>query len=208
MLIRLLAGAAAALLVSTAQAADLPAYEAAPAIAVSPSFTWTGAYLGLQAGYGWGDIGGAKPDGFAIGGYAGYNLQFDGSPIVIGVETDINYSDADSRRGLFKFDTRWNGATRARAGFAFDRFLVYAAGGVAYSDTRLRAAGLKDSQTAIGWTAGAGVEGAVTENIILRSEYRYSDYGSERYTLGRASARGSLSEHRWMGGVAYKFDLW
>ena len=199
------AGALVAL-VAGAQAADLPAYEPAPAVAAPvPSFTWTGPYIGVQAGYAWGDtnIRGVKPEGFIVGGYAGYNVQLDGSPVVLGVETDFNYSDVDDRRGGVRAQSDWAGATRARVGYAFDRFLAYAAGGVAYADREVRVRGVgRDSKTALGWTVGGGLEYAATDNVSVRGEYRYTDYGSDRL-LG-AKVKGD--EHRVMGGVAYKFD--
>ncbi|MGA0533299.1 outer membrane protein [Hansschlegelia sp. KR7-227] len=169
-----------ALLATSAQAADLPMEE--PILAVS-SFTWTGAYIGAQAGYAWGDtklraFGAStkvKPEGFIVGGYAGYNYQFDGSPVVIGIETDFNYTDVDKKKSVFgirgKDSFNWTGATRARIGYAFDRVLVYAAGGVAYADRELKVNGIdKDSKTSVGWTAGGGVDFAATENVIVRAE--------------------------------------
>lgn len=32
-----------------------------------------------------------------------------------------------------------------------------------------------------GWTAGVGVEVAVTQNLLVRAEYRYADFGHYRY---------------------------
>ncbi|PZQ18051.1 MAG: hypothetical protein DI565_04895 [Ancylobacter novellus] len=204
---------AAALAVATvaaapAFAADLPAYEPAPAVAAPvPSFTWTGPYLGVQAGYVWGDtnIRGLKPKGFTLGGYLGYNYQMEGSPVVVGLETDFNWSDVDDRAGGGKLDQRWNGATRARIGYAFDRFLVYGAAGVAYADTRVRAGGFKDSKTNVGWTVGGGAEYALADNFSTRVEYRYTDYGKDSYSLGGARGKIDQNDHRVMAGVAYKF---
>ena len=52
---KLLIGVAAAALVSSAaNAADLSIAEPAPVVSV-PSFSWTGFYLGAQVGYGWQD---------------------------------------------------------------------------------------------------------------------------------------------------------
>lgn len=220
-----IASALAALGVLTAGgaafAADLPAYEPPAAVAAPvPSFTWTGGYLGVQAGYGWGrstygaaGVGSTRtrPEGFMLGGYAGYNYQFEGSGAVIGVETDLNWANIDDKKTIAgvsgKAETRWNGATRARLGYAFDRFLVYGAAGVAYADRKVSVSGFgSDKKTAVGWTVGGGVESALTENVVARAEYRYTDYGKDTLRLNGVSTNGgSYTEHRVMGGLAYKF---
>ena len=105
--------AAAALIVATAvtaQAADLPTWKEAPApVFVPPPFTWTGFYVGLNAGGIWnsgsrsatlydpgitflsgyfpGGIGNNN-SGFIGGGQAGYNWQT--GALVLGVETDFD----------------------------------------------------------------------------------------------------------------------
>lgn len=204
-----------ALLLSTsAYAADLPMESV-------PSFSWTGGYVGVQAGYAWGDsdfraLGGsisAKPKGWMLGGYAGYNVQLDNSPLVFGIETDINWADIDRKRTLFgatgRTQTDWTGATRARVGFAVDRVLFYAAGGVAYADREIKVrvgrVSAKDSKTAVGWTIGGGVESAVTDNLVVRAEYRYTDLGKDRFRLANIPVRSKYDEHRVMAGIAYKF---
>ena len=160
-----------------------------------------------------GTSGSAKPKGWLIGGYAGYNVEFGGA--VVGVETDLNWSDIDARRsaarlGSVKYESEWAGATRGRVGFAFDRFLVYGAAGVAYAkrEAKVRVVGVgsfKDDKTAVGWTVGGGVDAAVTENIIARVEYRYTDYGKDRLRFAGVGAKIDSDEHRIMGGLAYKF---
>ena len=121
-LLRTAAPAAALLLsVAAASAADLPAYEAAPMVAV-PSFSWTGFYVGANVGYIWGDHDirtsgrdaatrlnvanrlrpprlGMDGDGWTVGAQLGYNVQLDASPLVVGVEADFNYADIDERSG-------------------------------------------------------------------------------------------------------------
>lgn len=202
---------------SAARAADLPVAEPAPVVAVA-GFSWTGFYIGAQAGYAWGrsnnGVPADRPKGWLLGGYAGYNVQLDNSPVVFGVETDFNWSDVDDKvnvlRGLsFKQETKWEGATRARVGYAFDHFLVYGAGGVAYAKRELKVsvpgASASDSKTAVGWTAGGGVEAAVTDNIVTRVEYRYVDYGTDSFSLAGGGGKTDLREHRVLGGVAYKF---
>lgn len=215
-----------------ASAADVPSYDAPAAVAAPvPSFTWSGPYVGLQAGYNWFDsdnrLNGlspnTSPNGFSVGAFAGYNYQFDNSPIVIGVETDINYTGADASRRTAGFtglsDTRirnegdFNGAVRGRIGYAFDRFLVYGAGGLAYSDreVKARAAGAggvngSDDTIAVGWTVGGGVEAAISDNVTARVEYRYSDYGTDSFSVAGSRVKSDLTENRVMLGVGYKFS--
>ena len=114
-----------------ALAADLPSRRApAPFVAAVPSFTWTGFYFGVNAGYGWsesdrndtvtfpaGTFGPATPagtitfadgngdaDGFLGGAQIGYNWQFTpGSGFVVGVEADIQAIDLERERGTFAF---------------------------------------------------------------------------------------------------------
>lgn len=207
--------AAAAVFAAPAFAADLPAYEPAPAYAApAPASNWTGAYVGAQAGYGWGKatnkngFANTKPDGAVVGGYAGYDHQFDGSPVVVGIDTDLNYNTAKDTKGRIRNDLQWSGATRGKIGYAMDRVMVYGAGGVAYGGVKARAGGGGTTKTAVGWTAGGGVEALVADNVTARAEYRYNDYGSEKLSTGAGTAKSSLTENRVTAGVAYKFSAW
>src|SRR5665213_392514 len=80
----------------------------------------------------------------------------------------------------------WFGTLRARAGIlATPRVLFYATGGLAYgevnsSETIGALSGFSSTSTNVGWTAGAGVEGAIGGNWTAKLEYLYVD-------LGRAS---------------------
>ncbi len=81
---------------------------------------------------------------------------------------------------------------RARAGIALDRFLVYGTGGAAVTDLQLSNAGGSDDDVLWGWTAGAGVEGMLTDNLTARIEYRYTDYGSDDFYARRCSNQQRL----------------
>ncbi len=201
---------ALAFAVPAAQAADLPAYEPAPAVAAPPSFTWTGAYIGAQTGYGWGRASDTKYNGWQFGGFLGYNYQFEGSPAVIGLETDFNWTGQDGHRSNAgrgtRLDSDWTGATRARLGYSFGRVLVYGAGGVAYQDREFQRFGDKDSKTAVGWTVGGGVETAVTDNLTIRAEYRHDDFGKDKFHVGGSTRKSGFTDDRALIGVAYKFN--
>ncbi len=57
----------------------------------------------------------------------------------------------------------------------------------------------------VGWTAGAGVEFAVADNVSLDLQYRYSDYGTQSYTLGGGDSDFSLTSHAVTAGVNFRF---
>ena len=221
-----LASAAALLSAGLAQAADAPTYESGSA-AVVPSFSWSGAYLGVQGGYDWmnadnkasGFSPDTKPDGLTVGGFVGINHQFDASPVVVGVEADLNYSDASGGRvsqaftGLpntrIKNDFGFTGAVRGRLGYAFDRVLVYGAGGVAFADHDVKAKGAtggSDDTVAVGWTIGGGVEAALTDNVTARVEYRYSDYGTDKFSVANSRVKSDVTDNRVLLGLGYKFS--
>ncbi len=157
-----LAAAAAMGMDSSAFAADLPAR--APAytapVAVAP-FSWTGFYLGAQAGGTWGrskavdnpdvlpnrtwngdgDTFTAKTSGFVGGVQAGYNWQW--NTIVTGIEGDIGYlgfrgsqSSSLSSDTIVSADGGAYGTLRGRLGVAWDRVLLYGTGGLIVADVK------------------------------------------------------------------------
>jgi outer membrane immunogenic protein len=159
----LLAGAplALALAAPAALGADLAVRPLPVKAPVAAPFSWTGWYIGVNAGYGVGQGYGtytpprsaiglgalvpagpateafnAMPAGALGGGQLGYNYQLFGS-FVIGAETDIQGAGiSDSRTalggGLISHKLDWFGTTRARAGLATGPVLSYVTGGVAY----------------------------------------------------------------------------
>ena len=128
---------------------------AAPA---PPPCNWTGFYLGVQGGYGWGDLRWTTSEfipeelivqqthsGFFVGGEEGYNYQI--GWLVLGVEGDFSYSDVNARTGgpaslqienpgpsTFETGTDWVGSVGLRVGVAFHRFLFFAKGGVSFAN--------------------------------------------------------------------------
>ena len=110
----LAAVAAVAMSSGVACAADLAArpYTKAPPMIVDPAYNWSGFYLGVNVGYGWGkaDTGfqglpealftdlrpttlSPDPKGVLGGGQIGYNWQAPGSRFVWGLEADIQGAD-------------------------------------------------------------------------------------------------------------------
>ncbi|MCI0999512.1 porin family protein [Ochrobactrum soli] len=222
----LLASTVALVAATGAKAADAVIEQEPAPVVVAPTFTWNGAYIGGQVGYGWGKsdfsgdlftYGDVKPDGFLGGLYAGYNFDL-GNNVVLGIDGDITYNDVskgidiyngDLAVGSFENKLRWSGAVRARAGYAFDRFLPYIAGGVAFGNVKnsgdIGGIGFSESKTLTGWTIGGGVDYAATDNLILRLEYRYTDYGDKDLDFGGLSVNNDFKTNEVRLGVAYKF---
>ena len=198
----LLASVAALGLVAAgaASAADLPSRKG-PVVApvYVPAFTWTGFYVGANAGYGWGNVNAngfanvGDLDGFVGGGQVGYNYQM--GQFVVGLEADLQAADLSSGNnlGLINVKTDYFGTVRARVGVAFDRFMPYITGGWAYGNVKTSIPGIgfsSDRSHTGGYAVGAGLEYAVTNNIIAGVEYLYVDLG-EKNILGAGTKVGT-----------------
>lgn len=207
----ILASAAVLTLSAPVLAADAiveqaPAPEAVPF--EQPVGGWDGAYVGAYGGYGWNknktSEGKLDADGFKGGAYGGYNLQ--NGQFVYGVEGDIGYSGAKERNFGYKAKQGVEGSVRARAGVALDPVLLYGTGGVAITENKLTGPDGSDSKTHVGWTAGVGAEAKITENIVGRAEYRYTDFGKKDYDLGGLDdVSNKITTNEIRVGVGYKF---
>lgn len=111
---------------------------------------------------------------------------------------------------------KWSGATRVRVGFSGERLMPYIAGGVAYTQIQNTFVAppnfvvidfsrfLHDEKkTFVGYTLGGGVDFAMTDNVIMRAEYRYSDFGKKKFGQDRVEIGYKTNDFR--VGVAYKF---
>jgi outer membrane immunogenic protein len=177
---------------------------------------------------------GGQPKGVIGGAHVGYNFSTQGLPVfggflgtggVFGVEGDVDGSSARSNYafGAFNATTRdqIQGSVRGRLGIAVDRVLFYATGGAAFGGlkntytnigpTALNGAIDSISKTRVGYTVGGGVEYALTNNWLVRAEYRYTDFGSYTDNLAASSAglvsvRHRYTDNRVQAGISYKFD--
>jgi outer membrane immunogenic protein len=168
-----------------------PVYRAMPVPAL---YNWTGFYVGLYGGGGWGSHDRSNTAGFTnsynssgglLGLTAGYNWQFN-NPLVVGLEGDIAWSNVRGDDGgiggtLDSTDYRWIGSLRGRLGYAIDNWLLFGTGGWAFANVRhFNNGGAGDSfdNTMSGWTLGGGVEYAFMPNWTARLDYRYFNFGS------------------------------
>lgn len=170
--------------VQPVSAADLPtrpAYSPAPMMSPTPVYNWTGIYVGLNGGYGWGnqdplnlitnrfDGTSLGFSGGVFGGTAGAQIQ--SGHVVIGFEADIDWANlkgsgtivptvggvpiAAAITASTKLD--WESTARVRVGYANQNWLFYATGGMAIlgAKTDLTTAGGASCATLIASCTGA-----------------------------------------------------
>jgi outer membrane immunogenic protein len=176
-------------LVGAAHAADLPRQMVTKApVYVAPYYNWTGFYVGVNGGGGWGtstwdSTGNSDVSGGLVGGTVGYNWQF--GTWVVGLEGDIDWANikGSTATGCFggscTTENTWLGTARGRVGYAFDRWMPYITGGAAFGDVQASHPGFTGmTNTQVGWTAGAGVEFAIAGNWTAKVEYLHYDLGN------------------------------
>jgi outer membrane immunogenic protein len=228
----ILAAAGLALgLMQSASAADLgrPVYKAPPPMVVA-AYNWSGFYVGVHAGYGWGEVGSSTfggssdIDGWLAGGQLGWNWQAAGSPWVFGVEVDSSWSNIEASAtatagGIVATafsEIDYMGTARLRFGYAWDRVLWYVTGGLAWANNEIGAsvagfgvaAGASSSNTHMGWTIGTGLEWALADNWSAKLEYLYADLGAEPYFggVGAGGFDADLQVHTVKLGLNYRFN--
>jgi outer membrane immunogenic protein len=143
---------------------------------------------------------------FIGGAQVGYNWQT--GPVVFGIEGDFNVNDWKTTQVLnnfavgtvfvpgdsFTIDSQWQASLRGRLGYAWDRLLIYATGGVAWTDVKAQAyfipfegapaTSATSRATLTGGTIGGGLEYAVWDHVSLGVEARYTRYGSHTFDGG------------------------
>jgi outer membrane immunogenic protein len=201
----------------------LPGYSALGADS-SSAYNWTGFYVGLNAGGGWGHsrhdfevagttTGDYRISGATAGGTLGANLQAGG--LLLGVEGDMNWSDiggSDSCPNVnFTCRTRskWLATTRGRVGYAFDRFLPYITTCAAFGRVRAEIPDFgSGKETEVGFTAGGGLEAGILGGLSAKLEYLYVDFGTFNCGFACTSTlvdKVKFNAHIVRAGLNYRF---
>jgi outer membrane immunogenic protein len=169
----------------------------------APVWSWSGFYLGVDAGYGWSNVDHSitvnaltvtvptNAKGFIGGIYGGYNWQF--NQFVAGVETDVSWGNITGtnsvvgKSGLVPFAfqaedrLRWLGTTRARLGFLpVPSIMIYASAGVAYG-------GIEDS-----------VIGSVGSSSVSSSFAQSSSTSETRFGFAAGAGIEWAINNNWM----------
>ncbi len=188
--------------VGTASAADLARRPPPPpptkAPFVVPAYNWTGAYIGINAGYGFG------------------RSKWDGLP----ASFDVKGGDWSDLRGTAnlancnvgcKTKNDFLSTARGRLGFAADRWLPYVTGGLAVGDIKATVPGFAGiDKTNAGWTAGGGLEFALSGPWTVKAEYLYVDLGKAGCSVACGFPVGAnnnvgLTTNVVRGGINYRF---
>jgi outer membrane immunogenic protein len=216
-----------------ARAADLP-QPRVPVPALPAVYNWTGVYLGVNGGWGdgnsnWtngtaGETGRFPISGYTVGGTVGANYQI--GAYVLGIEGDVDWTNPRGGSGSTcgaisdlvppptgrRTQSEWLATIRGRVGYAFDRYLIYGAGGAAFANiqTGLIPSSTFDSTTEAGWTVGGGLEVCFAPNWTARVEYLFLDLPNVTCTTvgncgGAAGSVVSFDESVVRADVNFKF---
>jgi outer membrane immunogenic protein len=179
------------------------------------AFDWSGFYVGVNGGYGWGssryDFGAAGANRFNVngglaGGTIGYNYQF--GQTVVGIEGDFDWANLNGSSacvaGICQTKVDWLSTVRGRLGYAVDRFMPFVTAGAAFGDVKASIPGLgSQSNTQAGWTVGGGAEYAFAPNWTIKAEYLYVDLG--KFNCTTCGANVKFNENIVRAGLNYKF---
>jgi outer membrane immunogenic protein len=216
-----LIGLSALVFAQSASAADMPVK--APIAKVAAPYDWSGFYVGGHFGYLWGKTRveengivtepGAPTNG-AIGGVlVGYAWQ--SGPLVFGLEGDFGWTHAHGVGFAVPvtpntYDVNWTTHIRGLGGYAVDNWLFFVAGGLAVADLDFHEGDDLFARVGgkyYGWSIGGGAAYAITQNLIVRVEYLYDDYGHKDYVNQFNDVyRVSLTGQTLRGALIWKFN--
>lgn len=157
-----------------ARAADLVAGQPPEPPEPAATYLWSGTYVGVYGGYNWlnGELS-ALPDvgslhGVTGGAYLGYNYQFP-TNWVTGFEGTAGVSGVEGNNAASRVDQEWEASLRARLGYAFENSMLYGLAGLAGTGVEVSTATGSDSNVALGWQIGAGLETFLTDSVTAAS---------------------------------------
>ena len=193
-------------LATPAFSADIIAPAPVKAPVAAQIFSWTGFYIGAHGGGAWSRWTGIDPadptatwssvtaSGGVVGGQIGGNYQI--SNVVLGLEgtgawSSVTLSSNSPFGGgagfIFSLKNDYIATVAGRLGVAFDRVLLYAKGGAAFTRDKYYvnnglagalAGSASGSFNRTGWLAGGGVEWMFMPNWSVRAEYNYMSFGA------------------------------
>jgi len=205
-------GAIAAAMTGSVVAADMPVMRESTVIPV-PVDSWSGFYVGLHGGWGFGDVNFIKTgadldnhtiDGGLLGGHIGYNWQMSSSWL-LGVEASGTWSGIKKTvfcpfNGIvnsigfandrWTTEVKWLATVTPRIGVTIGSWMWYLKGGAAFADidhhleSAIGPVSFETSGTRVGWTAGFGGELLLASNWVFGVEGNFYDFSSLKANSG------------------------
>ncbi len=179
---------------------------------------WSGPYIGAHGGYTMGELSSSllrsssnssmhfDLDTVSGGLYGGYNFQV-ADHWLLGIEVNGTYGSAEETKHYdrdtvdqpVQMETDGDLALVGRVGYIHKQCLWYLSGGFAVTELEVKNTDLdsgvidpsdseEESDVLTGWTLGVGYEHMVHENVIVRLDYMYTDYGKETFFRGSSAA--------------------
>jgi outer membrane immunogenic protein len=223
-----------ALAADMSQPGPAPVYTKAPMI--MPTYSWTGCYVGGNAGGVWATtnwtiaangqaITNQNISSFLGGGQVGCNYQI--STWVFGVQGDYDWTNANTATADMAAvaltdhtNIKSLASVTGRVGYAWDRFLGYVKGGGAWEketySTTVNVTGVTfstASETRTGWTIGVGGEYGFTDWLTGFAEYDYYGFGTTTNTFTTMAGVPQVANIKETQSVAkaglnFKFGGW
>jgi high affinity Mn2+ porin len=215
-----------------AEAGDLPVK--APPPGPVPYYDWTGFYVGGHVGYSMGHANStlSDPDPAIFGNsfsslyaglQAGYNYVLP-SHLLLGIDADLTFPNYFENGAIFTGGTiqgttvtdqiDYVATLRGRFGYAFDHWLIYGTGGLAWSQARFgETPGIASDEdkillTRTGWALGFGAEVAIARDWTARIEYLYDQFGTVAGVFPSGTAYRSAFDIQTLRlGLNYKLGL-
>jgi opacity protein-like surface antigen len=196
--------ASAVALISGAQVANAADVDAGPV-----GHDWSGLYLGVGAGYQWGDIPVSLSSDYNMGGdiafgaFIGVNHQFDNG-VVVGVELAAQTGDDGDGISSYDYAVNYTIDSKFKLGMALgaeDQVLAYIFAGPSIQNIE---GGWKDyGREYTSWSAnfGVGAEWMVTEQFSIGAElmgrapideYQFTDHDHTAGINGQATLRAAF----------------
>ncbi|TPK81476.1 porin family protein [Mesorhizobium sp. B2-4-13] len=195
----------------------------------APTYSWTGFYVGGALGAGTAvhklgvDFGGGSVDANGLGsegvfGELSGGYDYDFGTWVAGVQIDGRYSGIRSKLDFFgasvKLDSDYGFDALGRVGAKVNEStLAYVIGGYSYQHFDLHGSdpiGDIIDWNKSGFTVGGGLETAVSSNMTVGLEYRYSQFAKKDFSSEFGAPDGTLTDKASFQtvriGAKYKFN--
>jgi len=203
----------------TAGAADLPAKAPAMVPVVAPATIWSGFYIGLNGGFGWGNsrhtdtvtgisTGNFDTSGGLFGGTVGFNWQ--SGQFVFGLEGDLDWANLSGSSNTncpagCSTKLTWLATIRPRVGLAWDRFMLYVTGGLSWANINAGQPGFMTNNSRAGWVVGVGGEAMMAPNWSVKAEWLYTGFNDSTYTVAVPVTVRATNFNIFRVGINYHF---